>query len=224
MDESAFDFANARRHMVESQIRPNRVSDPRILAAMHSLPRERFLPERLAVRAYVDEDVPLGGGRVLMEPMVLARLLQLAAPSHGERALVVGAGSGYGAAVLASSGPAVTALEEDRQLLAIARTVLPRVAPLVTLIEGPLAAGWPPGAPWHIVLIEGAVRDIPAAISVQLSQDAGRLVTVLVRQGSAGQAVLATPGTGKGGLAVQSAFDCATPLLPPLVPAPVFTF
>jgi protein-L-isoaspartate(D-aspartate) O-methyltransferase len=105
MTSAAEFFADARANMVDSQVRPNKVTDPRILHAMRTLPRERFLPPALASLAYADEDVPLGNGRVLMEPMVLARLLQIAAPMPGEVALVVGAGTGYGAAVLAACGP-----------------------------------------------------------------------------------------------------------------------
>ncbi len=226
--EQKIDFAAARTHMVESQLRPNRVHDPRVLAAMKSLPRERFLPEALAAFAYIDEDVPLGHGRVLTEPLVLARLVQLAEPRPGERALVVGAGTGYGAAVLAACGPAVTALEEDERLLAIARAALPALAPAVTLAEGKLAAGWPAGAPWHIVLIEGAVLQIPSAAIEQLSRESGRIVTVLAERDAAGRpvavsrAVIGRPSLG--GLAIQNAFDCATPMLPSLVPPPAFTF
>ena len=103
-------FADARRNMVDSQIRPNRVTDPRILAAMRRLPRESFLPSAVRALAYADEDVPLGNGRFMMEPMVLARLLQAAALIDQERVLVVGAGTGYGAAVIAACGCKVTAL------------------------------------------------------------------------------------------------------------------
>ena len=118
------DFDDARIRMVDSQIRPNKVTDSRILTAMRRLPRERFLPPELAVRAYSDEDVPLGNGRVLTEPMVIARLIQLAAPIPGESALVVAAGTGYGAAVLAGCGVRVVALEEVPDLLGIARVAL----------------------------------------------------------------------------------------------------
>ena len=156
-------FAEARNRMVDSQIRPNRVIDPRIVGAMRRLPRERFLPAGLAPLAYADQDVPLGNGRVLMQPMAIARLVQLAAPLQGEHALVVGAGTGYGAALLAACGPRVTALEEDPALLAIARRALPEVAPEVSLVSGPLAAGWPAGAPYDLILLEGAVQRIPPA-------------------------------------------------------------
>ncbi|HTW28874.1 MAG TPA: protein-L-isoaspartate O-methyltransferase [Acetobacteraceae bacterium] len=220
MDPIAFE--DARRKMVDGQIRPNRVTDPRLLDAMRRLPRERFLPSAQAPLAYIDEDIPLGRGRVLMEPMVLARLVQMARPQPGERVLVVAAGTGYGAAVLAACGAEVTALEEDEALLAIARRVLPEFAPRVALVQGPLAAGWSSGAPWDVIMVEGAVREIPPAIEGQVRTESGRLVTVLRRPGVTGRAVLAEPSSI--GLRAQPEFDCATPLLPPLEPTPAFTF
>ena len=107
------DYADARKRMVDGQLRPNRVTDPRVLDAMRELPREDFLPPRPRARAYADEDVPLPGGRAMVAPMVIARLAQLAAVRPGDRALVVCAGTGYGAAVLARCGARVTALEAD---------------------------------------------------------------------------------------------------------------
>ncbi|MBN9559157.1 MAG: protein-L-isoaspartate O-methyltransferase [Alphaproteobacteria bacterium] len=208
MDAALLDYEDARNRMVDSQIRPNKVVDPRILRAMRQLPRERFVPAQARVLAYADEDVPLGNGRALMEPMVLAR--------------VVGAGPGYGAAVLAACGANVTALEEDEGLLGLARQVLPTVAPAVTLVEGKLASGWPQGAPWDIILIEGAVRDIPAALGPQLHPESGRLLAVCTGRGSSGKAVLAEPTPV--GLRAQPVFDCATPLIPSLLPEPGFVF
>ena len=216
------DFADARTRMVDSQVRPNKVTDPRILASMRRILRECFLPPALAARAYSDEDVPLGNGRVLTEPMVVARLIQLAAPLAGDRALVVGAGSGYGAAVLADCGARVFALEEDAVLLGLARAALASQAPAVTLLSGKLAAGWTEYAPYDVIIIEGAVRDVPPAITAQLRPQTGRLVTVLRGESDFGQAVLAelTPA----GLRAQPMFDCATPLIPVLLPAPSFVF
>jgi protein-L-isoaspartate(D-aspartate) O-methyltransferase len=220
----AADFlADARKHMVDSQVRPNRVNDPAVLSAMRTLPREAFLPASLAALAYADEDVPLGDGRVLMEPLVIAKLIQLAAPQPGERALVVAAGTGYGAAILAACGARVTALEEDPRLSAIAAEALMTHAPGVSLVSGPLAAGWPSGGPYDIILLEGAVPAIPPALGSQLRADGGRLVGVLSGpSGRTGQAVLAEASVG--GLRTRSAFDCATPLLPSFRPAPAFTF
>ncbi|HUB10953.1 MAG TPA: protein-L-isoaspartate O-methyltransferase [Acetobacteraceae bacterium] len=215
-------LAEARHRMVDSQLRPNRVVDPRILGVMRRLPRERFLPLDLASLAYADQDVPCGNGRVLMQPMAIARLVQLAAPTQGERALVVAAGVGYGAAVLAACGPRVTALEEDPALLAVAGRVLAAVAPNVSVVSGPLSAGWPSEAPYDLILLEGAVRAIPPVLAQQLRADTGRLVAVICHQGGVSQAVLAEVTTA--GLRAQPMFDCAIPELPSLRPAPAFVF
>jgi protein-L-isoaspartate(D-aspartate) O-methyltransferase len=215
-------FAAARNHMVDSQIRPNKVNDPRILGCMKRLKRERFLPAALFALAYTDEDVPLGRGRYLMEPMVLARLVQMAAVADGDRVLVVGAGVGYGAAVIAACGARVTALEEDPALLAIAGPVLTEVAPAVSLVRGKLEAGWPSGAPYDVILIEGAVHDIPPPLAAQLRIEGGRLVGVLCGRGRTNQAIMAEATAA--GLRAQPMFDCSTPPLPMLLPAPAFQF
>jgi protein-L-isoaspartate(D-aspartate) O-methyltransferase len=215
-------FADRRNRMVDSQIRPNKVTDPRILAAMRTLPRERFLPPELASVAYADLGVKLGNGRVLLEPMLTARLLQLIAPVEGERALVVAAGVGYAAAVLASCGVRVIALEDDAALLALARGALSTVAPGVTLVSGPLAAGWPAEAPYDIILIEGAVAAPPPAVVAQLRQGNGRLVTV-IRNG-AGPCQAVRGEASQAGLQLRPEFDCATPPIPGLQPAPAFAF
>jgi protein-L-isoaspartate(D-aspartate) O-methyltransferase len=215
-------FAEARGNMVNSQIRPNKVTDPRILSAMRRIPRERFLPAGLASLAYIDEDIRLGNGRFMMEPMVLARLLQAAAPRENERALVVGAGPGYGAAVLAACGCRVTALEEDPSLIALARAVLPSEAPGVTLVNGALKAGWSANAPYDIILIEGAVSEVPPELADQLHRETGRLLAVLRGEGRTTQAVIVETTTA--GLGSYPIFDCGTPPIPSLVRAPVFEF
>jgi protein-L-isoaspartate(D-aspartate) O-methyltransferase len=214
-------FVEARNRMVDSQIRPNRVTDPRIVAAMRSLPRERFLPPTLAPLAYADQNVPLGNGRALIQPMAIARMVQLTAAAQGERALVAAAGTGYGAALLAACGTRVTALEEDPALLALAKRALTELAPEVSIVSGPLAAGWPAGAPYDVILLEGAVQAIPPAIAQQLRNNGGRLVAV-VSDGRVSQAVLAEATSA--GLRAQPMFDCAVPLLPSLLPAPAFAF
>jgi protein-L-isoaspartate(D-aspartate) O-methyltransferase len=223
MDQPAQAFAEARNRMVDSQIRPNKVTDPRIITAMRQLPRERFLPADLAPLAYADEDVPLGKGRVLLEPTVIARLVQLTSVAAGERALVVAAGTGYGAALLAACGARVTALEEAAPLQAVARAVLAELAPSVSLVAGPLAAGWAPGAPYDVILIEGAVRDIPPEIAEQLHRETGRLVAIRTGSGAGiCQAVLAEATAA--GLRPQPKFDCATAPIPSLLRSPGFVF
>ena len=208
--------------MVDSQVRPNRVTDVRILDAMRRLPRERFVPARVSSLAYADEDVPLGDGRFLMEPMVLARLLQAAKLRDNERVLVVAAGTGYGAAVLAACGCRVTALEEDISLLSFARDVLPVEAPGVTVVSGPLASGWPSQAPYDLILLEGAVSAIPPALATQVIQGSGRILACIQDPGRITQGVIAEATAV--GLSTSPLFDCATPLIPSLRKAPIFAF
>jgi protein-L-isoaspartate(D-aspartate) O-methyltransferase len=222
MATQAEHFADARNCMVDSQIRPNRVIDPRILSALRNLPRERFLPANAWPLAYADEDVPLGNGRYMLEPMVLAKLLQAANLRDNERVLVVGANTGYGAAVLAMCGCRVTALEEDASLLAIAGTVLPQEAPGVTVVSGPLAAGWPANGPYDLILIEGAVPGIPPALAAQTHQETGRILAAIHTEGRVTQAVIAE--TTPFGVGISPLFDCATPPIPSLRRAPAFAF
>src|SRR5205823_9349595 len=132
----------ARANMIESQLRPNRVTDGRVIEAFSRLRRELFVPEHLRGVAYVDEGLPLGRGRYLMEPMVVARLLQAVLPEGKETALVVGAGVGYEAALLASLTRSVIALEQDEELARLGRAALVdhRIASII-YVEGPMAAG-----------------------------------------------------------------------------------
>lgn len=208
------DFARARLNMVEGQIRPNKVTDPRILAAMLELPRERFLPDHLRPFAYLDEDIPLGGGRALMEPMVLARLVQAAEIAASDRVLVVAAGAGYGAALCGRLAAAVVALEAPGEPVARLRAALAAVgAANVRAVGGPVADGWPAEAPYDAILIEGAVEVVPEAILAQLVEG-GRLVTV-ERSGRPGVLGTAVRYLRAAGTATRLAlFDAGTPLLP----------
>jgi protein-L-isoaspartate(D-aspartate) O-methyltransferase len=145
----------------------------------------------------------------------------MAAVRPGERALVVASGTGYGAALLAACGAAVTALEDDEALLGIARPALAGISG-VTLVSGPLAEGWPGAAPYDVVLIEGAAEDVPATLAAQVRDPGGRLVTVRCAANGLCHGVLAEPSVG--GLSYQAVFDCATPRLPAFRRAPGFVF
>ena len=216
------DFMNdALKRMVDSQLRPNKVTDPRILDAMRRLRRDQFLPASLRAQACSDQNVPLAPGRVLAQPMVLARLVQAAEPVAGETALVVGAGTGYAAALLAALGCQVTALEEAGALADLAKTALAAQAPSVTLVTGPLTGFWPAGAPYDLILIDGAVTEVPAAVAAQLKSGTGRLMAIL-GGGPSARAVLGT--ATPGGVSVRAIFDCICPVLPAFAPAPAFAF
>jgi len=218
-------FARARRFMVDGQLRPNRVNDPLLLSAMGTLPRHLFAPADLAARAHADQDLPLPGGRVMMQPMMLAKLIQLLALRDGDRLLLVGAGTGYSSAVAAALGARVVALEEDVGLLATARRLVPNLVPpgAVTLVEGPLDLGHPPGDPYEAILIEGEVPAVPERLVAQLAEG-GRLVTVLA-SGSRGRGARAVTGRkAGGGFSLADAFDCSTAALATFQPAPSFVF
>jgi protein-L-isoaspartate(D-aspartate) O-methyltransferase len=215
------DYAAARRNMVESQLRPNKVTDPAVLDALAAVPRELYVPEQLQGVAYVDEDVPLGRGRFLMEPMILARLVQLAKVRPSDVALVVGSGSGYGAAVLSRLASRVVALESDRELAQRSARILQRQGIAnVSIVEGPLAAGAPQLAPFDVILFDGSVDAVPSSILEQLAEN-GRLVAV-VAHGGVGRAVFTTRSGGV--VARRIEFDAAVPNLPGLEAAAGFIF
>ena len=207
------DFALARRNMVDGQLRPNRVNDAVLLEALGELPRERFLPEGLRSVAYADDDVPLGNGRFMMEPMVLARLIQVLQPRAEDKALVAAAGLGYGAAILARLSKSVVAVETDAGLAATAAKTLQELGVSgVEPVAGSAEQGAAASAPYDIILIEGAVPEVPTAIADQLAEG-GRLATVIADpSGALGVAHLFVK---QGGIVSgRPLFDAGTPLLP----------
>jgi protein-L-isoaspartate(D-aspartate) O-methyltransferase len=180
------DYATQRKNMVESQVRPSDVTDRRIIRAMLELPRELFVPERLRALAYMDGPVPLtpathaGTRRALLSARVLAKLVQAAEIAAEAAVLDVGAGSGYGAALLARLGARVVALESDPDLRNDAiRRFADLSADNVTVVDGPLDQGWPNEGPYDAILIEGAVETVAPSLIDQL-KDGGRLVAVVV--------------------------------------------
>ncbi len=169
----------ARAAMVASQLRTSGVNDARVVAAMAQVAREDFLPESQRAFAYRDRSLPLGNGRAQNPPLATGLLLTEARIEAGEKVLVIGAAGGYAAAIAARVGADVTAVEEDADLLALARTAL---GDGITLVQGPLTAGAADGAPYDLLLIDGAVEQIPDALAQQL-RDGGRVVTGLLDRG-----------------------------------------
>ena len=183
------DYAVARQHMVDSQIRTNKVTDERLIEAIRALPRERFVPEPIRARSYLDDDVELAPGRYLMEPMVTARLIQAADVKPTDMALVIGAATGYAAALLAKLANTVVALECDQ---ALAQRAVSAFADLATdnaaVVEGPLRDGCAKHAPYDVIFLDGAIEEVPQAGATQLAEG-GRMVGVL-RERGVGRAVL----------------------------------
>jgi protein-L-isoaspartate(D-aspartate) O-methyltransferase len=215
-------FDAARAHMIESQLRPNKVMDGRVLRAFAEIRRELFVSEHLRVVAYIDEDLPLGGGRYLMEPMVAARLLQAATIERTDTVLIIGAGLGYEAALAGMLARSVVALEEDPELARRARAALVEHSiASVSVVEGPLPPGYRPRAPYDVILFGGAIAEVPPEIDSQLAEG-GRLLAVVKSANGIGRATL---GTRTGGVVARRVlFDAATPLLPSFTPKPAFVF
>lgn len=172
------DFTAARRAMVDSQLRPQAVTDPLVIAAMATVPREEFVPETAKAIAYIDRNIPLVSGRALSPPASIGRMLTELAPRPGEKALVVGASSGYVAALLAEMGVRVTALESDPVLL----EQLASLQGHVRIVSGTLEAGAPEDEPYDLILIDGQVEFIPDALVDQLAAG-GRLGTCMIENG-----------------------------------------
>jgi protein-L-isoaspartate(D-aspartate) O-methyltransferase len=219
--ELKVDYAIARQHMVDSQVRTNKVTDERLIEAIRSLPRERFVPERARARAYLDDDLEIAPGRYLMEPMVTARLIQAAEAKPDDMALVVGAGTGYAAALLSRLVNTAVALETDPVLAQRASAVLAELAiDNAAVVEGALNDGCAKHAPYNILYLDGAVEQVPPALTNQLA-DGGRMVGVLLDRG-VGRAALWI----KSGNAVSHRvlFDANVGLLPGFAAPARFVF
>jgi protein-L-isoaspartate(D-aspartate) O-methyltransferase len=216
------DFAALRRTMVDGQVRTADVTDLRLLAAMLDLPRERFFPDEKAQLAYLDIDVPVGAPgqpvRRLMKPMVLAKLIQAAAVAETDQVLDVGCATGYGAALLATLAGSVVALEEDAGLARQASAALS--SPNAKVVTGPLSRGYAAGAPYDVILLEGAIEVVPQSLSDQL-KEGGRLLCVQGR-GAEGKAMLYRRIDGD--FSGRVVFDAAAATLPGFAKPAAFVF
>jgi protein-L-isoaspartate(D-aspartate) O-methyltransferase len=208
------DYSLARRAMVDSQLRPEAVTDRGVLAAMAAVERERFVPESAKALAYFDRPLPLTKDRAMMPPAALGRLLSELAPRAGERALVVGSGTGYSAALLQAIGLEAVALESDEALAASAREAG------IETVSGALADGWKGSAPYDIILLDGAVEEIPATLIKQLSAD-GRLAGAIVDRGVTRLVVGRAAG---GSLGLRTLADADVDILPGFERPRAFTF
>ena len=216
------DTAAARRLMVEGQVRTADVSNVALLDAMMSIPRERFLPPAQAALAYADTDVPIGDGRALLKPMVLAKLIQAAGVRETDRVLDVACGTGYSSAVLARLAGSVIALEEDAELARLGQAALAATGvERVSFAVRPLVAGWPAGAPYDLILINGAVEIVPPTLAGQLKPEGGRLACIYGRP-PASKAVIYRLIEGRP--VGRPSFDAAARLLPDFVAPPAFVF
>jgi protein-L-isoaspartate(D-aspartate) O-methyltransferase len=218
---AVFDFPQLRRNMVDCQIRTTDVTDLRLLEAILAVPREKFVADSRQASAYADQDIDIGSGRHLMNPSPLARLIQLAGVTAQDRVLEVGSGSGYGTAILSKLAATVVALESDAALAdAAAHTLAELGCGNVATIKGPLAAGVTSKGQYDVIIVAGAVDEVPAALFVQLAEG-GRLVAV-EGEGNAGIAKLHVKRDGH--VSSRRAFNASVKPLPGMQKEPGFVF
>lgn len=211
------DFALARQNMIDCQLRTNRIKDERVLATMSRIPREDFVASSRRSLAYMDVAIPIAPGRAMAPPLVIARMLQLAALGADDLVLYVAAGKGYGACVAGHMASAVVALEGNENLVIDAVANLGQAGgDNVVVSTGPLADGWAKQAPYDVILIEGAVEHVPDALLDQLADD-GRLIAAIGERGKPSVLTvmtktengIATLPTGDVAMAYLDAFDRA---------------
>lgn len=204
------DYPTRRTMMVDTQVRPSDVTKFPIISAMLSVPREAFVPAARREAAYVGENVDLGHGRVVLEPRTLAKMLDFLDIQPTEMVLDIGCGLGYSSAVIARLAEAVVAVEEDAGYAADAQGILAEHgADNVAVIEAPLAEGAAKHGPYDVIMIEGGVEEVPAALLDQLN-DGGR-IGALFMEGALG--VCRIGHKIDGHITWRFAFHAAAPVL-----------
>jgi protein-L-isoaspartate(D-aspartate) O-methyltransferase len=215
------DYAAARQAMVDRQVRPSDVTAYPIISALLDVPRERFVPEAMKPVAYAGEHLPLGDGRVLLDPWSFSKLVETVGVRPTDLVLDVGSGLGYPAAVIARLAEAVVALEEDPAMAAAAEETLGRLGvDNAVVLSGRLADGAPEHVPYDVILIEGGVGEVPSALTDQL-KDGGRIAAIF-SDGTFGQGRLGIKSAGV--VAWRRVFDSTAPILPGFEKAKTFEF
>ncbi len=206
------DFDAARRHMIDSQVRPNGVNDPRVIAAIDKAPREAFLPSGLKHLAYADTEVVYGVGRSLIKPRDFAKLLAALDPRPTDLALDIASGTGYASAVLARLVDVVIGVEQDAELVATAQETWANLGvDRAVMIEGDPAVGAPTEGPFDLILIAQAVEIVPQALLDQL-KDGGRLGAI-VASGPLSKGIIFT--RSGGAVAGREGFEASARLVLP---------
>jgi len=169
-------FEEERRLMIQIQLRHRGIRDERVLDAMFNVPRHEFVPPSLVSAAYDDRPLPLGEAETISQPYIVAAMTEAADVHPGDRALEVGSGSGYQAAILAYLGARVYTIERNAVLAQSARERLARLGyDGVQVITGDGSEGYPPAAPYEIILVTAGAPVVPSALLDQLAEG-GRLV------------------------------------------------
>lgn len=227
------DFEQARVNMVNSQLRTNKVTSEAVVEAFLSVPREKFVPKSRAPISYVDEDLSLDNGRFLMEPMVLARMLQYADIKKDDLVLDVGSATGYSSVIISRMASTVVALEEDNAMSSQSAQIFAELgADNAVSVTAPLKGGYAEQGPYNVIVLEGCVDSVPEALLEQLAEG-GRLIAVigkgvaesqfsgLIGSGIASVTLFVRNG---GSVTATPIFDAAVPRLPGFIDEKEFVF
>lgn len=205
------DLEAARTAMIDSQVRPNDVTDRRLIGAMSAVPREIFVPASRRASAYADMSVESVPGRHLVAARDFSKLVTIAALRPEDRVLDIAPGTGYSSAVLSRLAASVVALEQDEAAAKILKDGLATAGVTgVEVVSGPLKAGAAAKGPFDVIFVNGAVEEVPAAWLSQLAEG-GRLA-VAVAEGGVRRARIYTASGGK--TAWRTPFDTPMPMLP----------
>ena len=216
------DYAAARQHMIDSQIKTNKGTDPSVIQALAAVPREAFVADAQKKLAYIDRPVAIGAGRRMTEPMVLARLLQVAQLKLSDAVRVVGAGTGYSAAILARLVKKVVALESSPELAERAKAIIAGMGiGNINVVTGDLTAGRAGDGPYDFILVDGAAEVVHEALTGQL-EDRGRLEVVIKDQGVVGRGTVFTRADGV--VSQRAIFDADAEVLPGITRPQRFEF
>ncbi|WP_226780385.1 protein-L-isoaspartate O-methyltransferase family protein [Oceaniglobus trochenteri] len=215
------DFAKRRMMMVDNQIRPSDVTKFPIIDAMLNVPREIYVPASRREAAYVGENIELGGGRCIVEPRTLAKMLDAADVQPGDLVLDVGCALGYSSAILACMAEAVVAVEEDADMAReAADTLSDQGVDNVAVVEAPLTEGAPKHGPYDVIIVEGAVQEVPQALLDQLNE--GGRIACLFQEGTLGVCRIGYQIDGR--ISWRFAFNASAPVLPGFARQPAFVF
>lgn len=205
------DFAQRRRVMVDTQVRPSDVTQFPIIEAMLSIPRERFVPTRLREAAYLGENLPIGTNRVILEPRTLAKMLNVLSVGPDDLVLDLGPGFGYSTAVLAFLAQAVVAVEPDEPLVTEAEAALADIGIDNAAVQaGDLTWGAPEHGPYDVIALQGAIEVLPEAIDKQLAE--GGRIACIFWEGKLGTCRLGLKADGR--INWRYAFNASAPVLP----------
>ncbi len=218
------DFSKARKNMVDCQIHPSGIIDPRILQAFESVPREKYIAGAQTSIAYKDHDIVFDDGRFMLDPTTHARMIQALSIEPGSAVLDVGHAGGYSSAILSFLATTVIAMEQKQKYITSAEKIwLEEGICNIVALKGNLSKGAPEHAPYNYIILNGAVAEIPANLVSQL-EPGGKMVLIVRSPGQVMGQVMLVQNAGNGQPSSLPLFEASAPYLTGFEPEPSFNF